>query len=76
MEIAKDRLNTAYQKGFDQLEKEHVEACAERWKAVDLKNENDLAKQMQSRFDQFRRFHGSPFEEAVPFDIELPEWLM
>jgi maltose phosphorylase len=76
MENAKVHLNTAFQKGFDQLEKEHVEANIERWKTIEQMNGTDLAKQLQSRFDQFRQFQKFPKEVAVSIEDELPEWLM
>ena len=76
MENAKVHLNNAFQKGFDQLEKEHVEASIERWKNVDQMNDTDLAKQLQARFDQFRQFQKFPEEVAATVVDELPEWLM
>ena len=76
MEIAKDHLNHAFQKGFDRLEKEHVEAYTERWNSVEIKNHDDLANQMLLRFGQFRQFQNFPFDKAIPIDSELPEWLL
>ena len=72
MDIAKDHLNKAFQKGFDQLEKEHVEAYAERWKASEQINDTDLAKQIETRLEQFRQFQEFLFEEAIPSDTQLP----
>ena len=76
MENAKVHLNTAFQKGFDQLEKEHIEANIEKWKTVEQMNGTDLAIQLQARFDQFRQFQKFPEEEAASVVDELPEWLM
>ncbi|MEI6138610.1 MAG: hypothetical protein WCP85_05075 [Mariniphaga sp.] len=76
MENAKVHLANAFQKGFDQLENEHVEASIERWKYVDQMNGSDMAKQLQARFDQFRQFRKFPEEVATSVMAELPEWLM
>ena len=76
MEIAKSHLNHSYQKGFDKLEKEHVEAYIKRWNVADQSVNTDLAKQMKLRFDQFRKFQKFPFKEAIPIEGELPDWLL
>ena len=76
METARDRLNTAFQKGFHSLEKEHVEAWTERWKTVGLVNDTDSATQLKARFCQFRQFQKFPEEMDAKSGDEIPEWLM
>jgi maltose phosphorylase len=76
MEIAKSHLNHSYQKGFEMLKKEHVEAYIKRWNLADQTENTDLAKQMELRFDQFRKFQKFPFKEANPIEGELPDWLL
>ncbi len=76
MDIAKGHLNVAFQKGFDQLEKEHLEACLKRWETIGPINGQDLAAQLQARFDQFRQFQKFPEETSASVVDQLPEWLM
>ena len=76
MEIAKDHLNLGFQKGFDQLEKEHIAACLKRWDATGPINGKDRTSQMQARFDQFRQFQKFPEEEASSCGDKLPDWLI
>ena len=75
MEIAKEHLKTAFQKGFGQLEKEHIEASIKRWDQTGPINGQNRTSQLQARFDQFRQFQKFP-EEAVSGSEELPEWLI
>ncbi len=76
MEIAKDHLNLAFQKGFDQLEKEHIGACLKRWDKTGPINGQDRTAQLQARFDLFRQFQKFPEEADASVVDKLPEWLI
>ena len=54
MIAAVSHLNTAYYKGFDQLELEHSNAWLEKWKRSDIIIEGDDAAQQGIRFNIFQ----------------------
>jgi len=54
MKIASKLLNSAFQKGFDQLELEHTNAWLEKWKTSDIIIDGDLAAQQGIRFNIFQ----------------------
>jgi maltose phosphorylase len=54
MKTAMKHLNSAYQKGFDQLELEHSQAWLEKWKTSDIIIEGDTAAQQGIRFNIFQ----------------------
>ena len=76
MEIAKDHLNIAFQKGFEQLEKEHTDANLKRWDTISPIRSQDKTAQLQMRFNQFRQFQKFQEDDGVPIEDELPEWLL
>ena len=51
---ATSHLNTAYNKGYDQLELEHSQAWLEKWKRSDIIIEGDVAAQQGIRFNIFQ----------------------
>ena len=54
LKTAAKHLNSAYQKGFDQLELEHTQAWLEKWKTSDIIIEGDVAAQQGIRFNIFQ----------------------
>src|SRR5690606_17089782 len=52
--IAKMRLATASQKGFEMLYKEHTQAWENKWKLSDIRIEGDVAAQQGIRFSIFQ----------------------
>ena len=54
LKTAAKHLNSAYQKGFDQLELEHKQAWLEKWKTSDIIIEGDAAAQQGIRFNIFQ----------------------
>ncbi|HEY3389342.1 MAG TPA: glycoside hydrolase family 65 protein [Prolixibacteraceae bacterium] len=54
MMTAVTRLNAAFEKGFDQLMKEHSQAWLEKWKTSDIIIEGDVAAQQGIRFNIFQ----------------------
>ncbi|MCX6236241.1 MAG: glycoside hydrolase family 65 protein [Bacteroidia bacterium] len=54
MKTAVKHLNSAFQKGFDQLELEHTRAWLEKWKTSDINIEGDVAAQQGIRFNIFQ----------------------
>ncbi len=54
MKIAKKHLNSAFIKGFDQLEQENSNAWLEKWKTSDIIIEGDDAAQQGIRFNIFQ----------------------
>ena len=54
LKTAAKHLNSAYQKGFEQLELEHSQAWLEKWKTSDIIIEGDVAAQQGIRFNIFQ----------------------
>lgn len=54
LSTATSHLNSAYHKGFDQLEKEHSKAWLEKWKTSDIIIDGDVAAQQGIRFNIFQ----------------------
>lgn len=54
MKVATKHLNSAFQKGFDQLKLEHSRAWLEKWKTSDIIIEGDVAAQQGIRFNIFQ----------------------
>lgn len=54
MKAATKHLNSAFQKGFDQLKQEHSRAWLEKWKTSDIIIEGDVAAQQGIRFNIFQ----------------------
>jgi maltose phosphorylase len=54
MKVATKHLNSAFQKGFDQLKLEHTRAWLEKWKTSDIIIEGDIAAQQGIRFNIFQ----------------------
>ena len=54
MKTAQNHLNSAYSKGFIQLEHEHSQAWLEKWKTSDIIIEGDIAAQQGIRFNIFQ----------------------
>ncbi|WP_026881635.1 glycoside hydrolase family 65 protein [Clostridium akagii] len=53
-EIAKQKLNKAYIKGFSKMAEEQANAWEEKWKASDIIIQGDLAAQQAIRFNIFQ----------------------
>jgi maltose phosphorylase len=51
---SKEILNDAFEKGFEQLLKEHVAAWDKKWETSDIKIEGDVAAQQGIRFNIFQ----------------------
>lgn len=54
MKTAIAHLNTAFSKGYKQLELEHTQAWLEKWKTSDIIIEGDIAAQQGIRFNIFQ----------------------
>lgn len=54
LKSAVNLLNTAWEKGFDQLASEHTRAWLEKWKTSDIIIEGDVAAQQGIRFNIFQ----------------------
>ncbi|MHC1683615.1 MAG: glycoside hydrolase family 65 protein [Clostridiaceae bacterium] len=54
MAVAKEKLDKAYEKGFEILLKEQAEAWAEKWEESDIVIEGDVSAQQAIRFNIFQ----------------------
>ena len=54
LKTAVSHLNSAYQKGFEQLQLEHSQAWLEKWKTSDIAIDGDVAAQQGIRFNIFQ----------------------
>ena len=74
LEIAREKLNEAYRKGFEQIEAENGKAWHAKWRSTDnLKVENSISPKM-IRYQNFQ-YHQSNPEKRAARKSELPEWL-